>query len=325
MIAVVPVRESVLPAGTDDAIAECDGNVILVGSGVDEIDLTDRARTVTLVELGDVEIARWAHRLAALIVSADDLVLPGSVAQVVLPHCPDGRDLAPALALRLGRPLYAGATAVARDSVSVARSGGRELHELRPIGAFVATLQPGIRGAASFDGEPDVRRVRVDPEAASDQDATVVEVLPPDVRTMDLSEAHRIVGGGAGLDSEERFAQLAGFAVDIDATMGATRVITDRSWVHHDKQIGTTGVVVDPALYLSFGVSGAVQHTAGLGNPDHIISVNTDPHCPMMQMSDLAIVSDANATLEALTRLLAERTNAVIAKPVTTNTAETPA
>ncbi len=95
--------------------------------------------------------------------------------------------------------------------------------------------------------------------------------------------------------------------------------------MHHDKQIGTTGVVVDPALYLSFGVSGAVQHTAGLGNPDHIISVNTDPHCPMMQMSDLAIVSDANATLEALTRLLAERTNAVIAKPVTTNTAETPA
>jgi len=316
MIAVVPVRESVLPAGTDDAIAECDGNVVLVGSGVDDIDLTDRARTVTLVDLGDVEIARWARRLAALINSADDVVLPGSTDQVVLPHCPDGRDLAPALALRLSRPLYAGATALAHDSVFVARSGGRELHELRPSGAFVATLQPGIRGAASFDGHPEVRRVRVDHEAVSGHDATVVEILPPDVRTMDLSEAHRIVGGGAGLDSEERFAQLAAFAADIGATMGATRVITDRSWVHHDKQIGTTGVVVDPKLYLSFGVSGAVQHTAGLGSPDHIISVNTDPHCPMMHMSDLAIVSDANATLAALTRLLAERS---------ANTAETPA
>jgi electron transfer flavoprotein alpha subunit len=322
MIAVVPVRESVLPAGTDDAIAECDGNVLLVGSGVDGIDLTGRARTVTLVELGEVEIARWAHRLAALINSADDVVLPGSTDHVVLPHCPDGRDLAPALALRLGRPLYAGATAVARDSVSVARCGGRELHALQPSGAFVATLQPGIRGAASFDGEPDVRHVRVDPEKAPGHDATVVEILPPDVRTMDLSEAHRIVGGGAGLDSEERFAQLAAFATDIGATMGATRVITDRSWVHHDKQIGTTGVVVDPTLYLSFGVSGAVQHTAGLGNPDHIISVNTDPHCPMMHMSDLAIVSDANATLQALARLLAERTRPAV---VATNTAETTA
>ena len=322
MIAVVPVRESVLPAGTDDAIAECDGNVLLVGSGVDGIDLTDRARTVTLVELGDVEIARWAHRLAALINSADDGVLPGSTDQVVLPHCPDGRDLAPALALRLGRPLYAGATAVARDSVSVARSGGRQLHELRPDGAFVATLQPGIRGAESFDGEPEVRSVRVDADTASGHDAVVVELLPPDVHTMDLSEAHRIVGGGAGLNSEARFTQLAVFAADIGATMGATRVITDRSWVHHDKQIGTTGVVVDPTLYVSFGVSGAVQHTAGLGNPDHIISVNTDPHCPMMHMSDLAIVSDANATLDELARLLAERHGAAI---TTSNTAETPA
>jgi len=316
MIAVVPVRESVLPAGTDDAIAECDGNVVLVGSGVDDIDLTDRARTVTLVDLGDVEIARWARHLAALIDSTDDDVLPGSTDQVVLPHCPDGRDLAPALALRLSRPLYAGATALAHDSVFVARSGGRELHELQPHGAFVATLQPGIRGAASFDGHPDVRRIRVDHEAVAGRDAAVVEILPPDVRTMDLSEAHRIVGGGAGLDSEEQFVRLAAFAADIGATMGATRVITDRSWVHHDKQIGTTGVVVDPTLYLSFGVSGAVQHTAGLGRPDHIVSVNTDPHCPMMHMSDLAIVSDANATLAALTRLLAERS---------ANTAETPA
>jgi len=62
--------------------------------------------------------------------------------------------------------------------------------------------------------------------------------------------------------------------------------------------------VVDPTLYLAFGISGAVQHTAGLGDPTHIISVNTDPHCPMMQMADLAVVSDANAVLDELQRLL---------------------
>ena len=86
--------------------------------------------------------------------------------------------------------------------------------------------------------------------------------------------------------------------------MGATRVVTDAGWVSHDRQIGTTGVVVDPDLYLSFGISGAVQHTAGLGHPEHIISVNTDPHCPMMAMADLAIVADANATLDELATLL---------------------
>jgi len=82
-------------------------------------------------------------------------------------------------------------------------------------------------------------------------------------------------------------------------------VVTDRGWVAHERQIGTTGVVVDPDLYLAFGVSGAVQHTSGLGYPAHIISVNTDQHCPMMQLADLAIVADANETLAALDALLA--------------------
>jgi electron transfer flavoprotein alpha subunit len=82
--------------------------------------------------------------------------------------------------------------------------------------------------------------------------------------------------------------------------MGATRVVTDRGWVGHPRQIGTTGVVVDPRLYVAFGISGAVQHTSGLGQPDHIVSVNTDPYCPMMQLADLALVSDANAVLDEL-------------------------
>ena len=90
----------------------------------------------------------------------------------------------------------------------------------------------------------------------------------------------------------------------LGASMGATRVITDRGWVGHQRQIGTTGVVVDPTLYVAFGISGAVQHTAGLGTPDHIVSVNTDPHCPMMQLADLAIVADANAVLDELERLV---------------------
>ena len=129
-------------------------------------------------------------------------------------------------------------------------------------------------------------------------------MLAPDVATMDLAETTRIVGGGAGLDHADRFATLTAVGGAIDASMGATRVITDRGWVGHERQIGTTGVVVDPELYLAFGISGAVQHTAGLGSPEHIVSVNTDPHCPMMQLADVAIVADANATLDHLAALL---------------------
>lgn len=307
MIALVPVRDGVLPAGAPDAIAEAGGRVLIAGSGTADALVEGTASEVYLAELGPVEVARWTAALAPIIESLSDTDI------VVLPHTPDGRDLAPRLAAALERPLLAGATEVGAHRVRVARRGGLELHELRPIGPFVATLQPGIRGGLTLDHPPIVERLEVDGElTAHTHDAVVVEVLAPDVQTMDLSEANTIVGGGAGLDSNDRFAQLDRFASAIGGVMGATRVITDRSWVHHDRQIGTTGVVVDPELYVSFGVSGAVQHTSGLGHPDHIISVNTDPHCPMMMMSDLAIVADANDTLGELLRLLDSAVNATV-------------
>jgi electron transfer flavoprotein alpha subunit len=306
MIALVPVRDGVLPAGAPDAIAEAGGRVLIAGSGTAEAPVEGLASEVFLAEIGPVEIGRWAATLAHLLQTLSDTDI------VLLPHAPDGRDLAPRLAATLERPLLAGATEVSAHRVRVARRGGLELHELRPTGPFVATLQPGTRGGLSLVEPPSVHQLDVESfrvgsgrtGGPATHDARVVEVLPPDVQTMDLTEASRIVGGGAGLESHDRFAQLDRFAVAIGGVMGATRVITDRTWVHHDRQIGTTGVVVDPELYLSFGVSGAVQHTSGLGHPDHIISVNTDPHCPMMSMSDLAIVADANETLDELLRRL---------------------
>ena len=75
--------------------------------------------------------------------------------------------------------------------------------------------------------------------------------------------------------------------------MGATRVVTDVGWTDHQRQIGTTGVAIDPELYVAFGVSGASQHTGGLGAPRHTVSVNTDPSCPMTALADLGLVTDA--------------------------------
>jgi electron transfer flavoprotein alpha subunit len=303
MLAVVPVRDSVVPAGAGEAAAECEGRVLLVGSRTAEVDTTEFGHDVRAVELGAYAPGTWAARLAP--------VLRGE-AVVVLPSSPDGRDLAPRLAHVLDRTLYAGAVEIDSDTVTVSRGAGLELHTFRPGRPFVATLQPGVRDPLA-PGEP-VAVVDVTAEAAPGQsvpgtvrDASVADVFPPDVATMDLSEAPRIFGGGAGLDSADRFVQLARVAATLDAAMGATRVITDRNWVGHERQIGTTGVVVDPDLYLAFGVSGAVQHTSGLGTPHHVISVNTDPHCPMMQMSDLAVVADANAVLDELDALLSTR------------------
>jgi electron transfer flavoprotein alpha subunit len=308
MIALIPVRHGVLPAGADEAIAECGGVAVLAGSGLEELHLDGLAAVAHLVELGDVEIGRWCAVLPAVLADVNARENDGQSTSIVLPNSPDGRDLAPRLAAVLGLPLFAGATTASPAMVRVARRGGLELHEHHPVSPFVATLQPGVRGAERLTDAVEIVRHRApgSPEVDAPTDVVVVEVLPPDVRTMDLGEARRIVGGGAGLDAEQRFVELDSFAAHIGGVMGATRVITDRGWVHHDRQIGTTGVVVDPTLYISFGVSGAVQHVSGLGSPDHVISVNTDPHCPMMAMSDLAIVSDANATLDALLDAMVE-------------------
>jgi electron transfer flavoprotein alpha subunit len=295
-LAVVPVRDGVVPAGGREAVAECDGHALVVGAGAEAAAraLVGVARgTVHAWDTPDFRPAAWATALAAVVGENDVVVLPGS---------PDGRDLAPRLAHALGRPLLAGALRVGDHGADVVRHGGLVIEALDAAGPFVATIQPGARGV---DEHGESSTVELITRTTSDErDALVIEVLPPDAATMDLSEAPRIVAGGAGLDGAARFLQLTAIARAIDASMGATRVVTDRGWVEHARQIGTTGVVVDPRIYLAFGISGAVQHTSGLGSPEHIVSVNVEPHCPMMQLADLAIVADANAVLDELAQRL---------------------
>ena len=307
MLAVLPVREGLLPAGGLETVAECGGDVVLIGDhahAAAEL-LAGYARSVTVVEAGAFAPSAWALFLAATFICRR-----AEAAQIVFPASPDGRDLAPRLAAALGRDLFAGAITINENLIQLVRHGGLTIVDAHPAGAFVATLQPGIRGA-DIDGAADAPVVSTIEYIAPDhtRDAVVLEVLAPDAATMDLAESPRILGGGAGLNTSEAFAELSELSGRLDASMGATRVITDRGWVGHERQIGTTGVVVQPALYIAFGISGAVQHTSGLGQPQHIISVNTDPHCPMMQLADIAILSDANAVVtELLQRVGSHRT-----------------
>jgi electron transfer flavoprotein alpha subunit len=298
MIAVIPVRNGVFPAGSDESIGEAGGDAIIIGIGVNAAanDLSEFGRRFWTIEteLEPLTVATNVEELLRVEGRRDSIIMPAS---------PDGRDLAPHIAHRLGRTLHAGAISITDSMVSVSVRGGLSIADHAPSGPFVATLQIGVRGV-----EPIADTIEIEecsPVAVASSSAVRSDgVLPPDVSTMDLAEAPRILGGGAGLSDGAAFELLGRVAVALDASMGVTRVITDRGWASHERQIGTTGVVVDPDLYVSFGVSGAVQHTSGLGQPEHIISVNTDAHCPMMQMSDLAIVSDANEVLSELAALL---------------------
>lgn len=298
MIALVPVRDGLLALGAGEAVAEAGGRVLLIGSGtaaaVEALPAT--TREVLLAEVGEYRPAAWAEVLAEHL-AADAVIL--------LPASPDGRDLAPRLAVRLRRPLAAGVLRLGGRSYVVPLAGHRSQVEIPFDGPLVATIEPGARAFPA--GPPRTARVRPVPVMPGEApDAEILEVLPADPATIDLSEADRIVAGGIGLGVEEHFRCLARVARLLRASVGATRPAVDAGWTSFPRQIGTTGAMVDPALYIAAGISGAVQHTSGLGSPTHIVSINTDASCPMMQLADLAVVADGPATLAELERLLDE-------------------
>ncbi len=310
-VAVVVCREGRLPAGADESVAEADGHVLLVGS--DTLKAADSLVSATTVWWSETG-TRPAGLARALAIALSDASL------VVLPASPDGRDLAPRLSAELGWPLLAGAVRVTMVGGSggdpvvptvptvhaeLLRADGRVVVPVDCDGPAVVTLMPGAR-ASSPTLDPAVVSGVVLPAVTGDcRDAEIVDLIEPDPATMDLADAARVLGGGAGLvprgatDDQARavFSLLADVAAALGASAGATRVVTDAAWMGYNRQIGTTGVAIDPELYVAFGVSGATQHVGGLGTPTHVVSINTDPSCPMTALANLGLVSDAGGVL----------------------------
>jgi electron transfer flavoprotein alpha subunit len=298
VIAVVPVRGGRLPVGADAAVAEARGRVLVIGEEVlaAAAALRVEVRELRACEAGPFAPATWAAGLVGDLEDEAVIVLPGS---------PDGRDLAGRLAGELGRACHAWCTEVSETHAVITRHDGVVSVRLPLDRPVVTTLVPhAVAGSPVASRAP--APVIVALRANASRDATVLEVDEADPAALDLGDATRIIAGGVGLGGPEEFDVLAEVAARLGASVGATRPITDRGIIGHERQIGTTGVTVDPTLYVALGISGAVQHTAGLGSPARIVAVNTDAACPMMTMADLAIVADAAATLRALARRLAE-------------------
>jgi electron transfer flavoprotein alpha subunit len=316
-VAVVVCRDGRLPVGAIEAVAEAGGHAVVVGTG---------AQRGALL-LPDVVHVRWSDtgpglRPAALAEALVGVLAPHTL--VVLPDSPDGRDLAPRLSAVSGRPLLARvmrAEIVTGDVPGVraqlTRIDDRVLVPVEVPGPAIVTLAVGGRPAVP-DSAGDSAPGGIHEALALDlapvgrvADPELVALLEPDLRTMDLADATRVLGGGAGLvvGQDDRqagttFALLVAVAAGLGGSAGATRVATDAGWTGYERQIGTTGVAVDPDLYVAFGVAGATQHTGGLGAPRHVVSVNTDPSCPMTAMADLGLVTDAHALLVELARRL---------------------
>jgi electron transfer flavoprotein alpha subunit len=310
VLALVVCRDGRLPAGADEAVAEAGGAVFLVGTGAE-------AAAASLVSATAVWCSETSTLPAGLARGLAHAL--SDVSLIVLPASPDGRDLAPRLSAEMGRPLLAGAIRVRLGECAggptnrgaradLLRADGSVVVPVDCVGPAIATLMPGARGPAPTSDPPPVTRITFGPMSGQSRDAEILALLEPDPATMDLADATKVLGGGAGLvprgasDEQARavFSLLAEVAAALGGSAGATRVVTDAAWMAYDRQIGTTGVAIDPDLYVAFGVSGATQHVGGLGSPEHTVSVNTDPSCPMTAMANLGLVADAGGVLVEL-------------------------
>ena len=327
-IAVLVAREGRLPVGADETVAEAGGAALVVGSGALQAACELQAATqIWSCDTGEgFRPGALAQALAGRLADAPLVLLPSS---------PDGRDLAPRLAAAMGRPLLAGVERVTcrmgadgpRIDADLSRIDGQLGIPVNCAGPAVATLLPGVRSAApaSRTSAPLVWPPLALPKDVLD--AELLEIVQPDPATIELGEANRVAAGGAGLvprgadtaQAQAMFELLRGVAGALGATVGATRVATDAGWIGHDCQIGTTGVKIRPVLYLALGISGASQHLDGLGQPQHVISVNRDASAPMTVMSDFGIVTDAPALLVEMARRLGVPVPDAVAQLVASN------
>ena len=230
----------------------------------------------------------------------------GSYRAVVLGYSTQGRDLGPRLAARLDAPIASDVTeiAVAGDALTVKHPGyaNKVILTLTLRGSpVVVSVRPG-----AFDVKESPRSARTetiqpatDPAAAR---VVVKQVVEGAKGRPDLGEAPIIVAGGRGLKVAENFKLVEELADAFgNAAVGATRAVTDDGWRPHSDQIGQTGRQVSPQLYVALGISGAIQHLAGMRTSKTIVAINKDKDAPIFKVADYGIVGDVLEVVPALT------------------------
>ena len=222
---------------------------------------------------------------------------------ILLGGTSNGRDLAPRLAARLN-------AGVASDVDRLEVADGK-LRARRPVysGKAFATVEvtstPAIATTRpnafpveeAGGGAAEVVEISV----PSDSKAKVVETKTPEAGELSIAEADIIVSGGRGLKEAANFSLIRDLAHAINAAVGASRATVDAGWIDHAHQVGQTGRVVSPNLYIACGISGAIQHLAGMSSSKHIVAINKDPEAPIFRVADLGVVGDLFQIVPALT------------------------
>ncbi|MGU8453414.1 electron transfer flavoprotein subunit alpha/FixB family protein [Clostridium perfringens] len=213
-----------------------------------------------------------------------------------------GRDLGPRVAARLETGLTADCTSLDVDVESGDLLATRPAFGGNLMATIVcpdhrpqmATVRPGVFEKLPL-GENDATVENVEIKFNSNDIRTkIVEIIKEHKDIVDISEANVLVAGGRGIGSEENFKMLKELAEVMNGSIAASRAAVEKGWVDKDYQVGQTGKTVRPNIYVACGISGAIQHAAGMQDSDMIIAINKDANAPIMKIADYAIVGDVN-------------------------------
>ncbi|MDR1774492.1 MAG: electron transfer flavoprotein subunit alpha/FixB family protein [Clostridioides sp.] len=229
-----------------------------------------------------------------------------------------GRDLAPRIAARLSTGLTADCTALDVDEET------KHLQMTRPAfgGNLMATIEcanhrpqmttvrPGVFEKLAKDNTRTGKIKKFTPEIAeTDIRTQTLEIVKALKEVTDISEAKIIVSGGRGLGSKEGFDVLRNLADTLGGVIAGSRAAIDNGWLEKEYQVGQTGKTVRPNVYIACGISGAIQHLAGMQDSDYIIAINKDQDAPIMKVADLAIVGDYKKIVPELATQIKELQN----------------
>ena len=231
-----------------------------------------------------------------------DSLAPGFV---LVPNSVNGLDYAPAVATQLDLPLVTDVVGV--DFEGETLEATREMYggkvettvEVDAAGGVVVTIREAEWPVAEATGEATVEAfdVEIDEAAVRSTVTGFEEVAGGDV---DIADADVLVSVGRGIDDEENLELVEELADALGATLSSSRPIVDAGWLPPNRQVGQSGKVVTPTVYIAIGISGAVQHVAGMKGSETIVAINTDPNAPIMDIADYAIHDDLFDVVPAL-------------------------
>jgi electron transfer flavoprotein alpha subunit len=283
-------------------------SAVVIGDAAAAADTLKEYGAARIYTVDDADVAGYLVAPKAEVLA--QLVEKTSPAAVLLPSGGEGKEIAARLAVKTGSGLITDAVDVQADgdtpvTTQSVFAGSYTVQAKVTKGTPIITVKPNSTTPEKVDGAGDIEEFA----ATISDGAKSARITKSEPRKAtgrpDLSEAAIVVSGGRGTGGD--FSEVEGFADSLGAAVGASRAAVDSGWIAHAFQIGQTGKTVSPQLYIANGISGAIQHRAGMQTSKTIVAVNKDDEAPIFELVDFGVVGDLHSVLPAATDAITKR------------------